>query len=226
MKVWQIALLLLATALLGSACSRNEAAGTAPVSQIPASRTASPAPSPVSPSAAPSPSGITANPSPASSPPVLPAAPVPAPTPVRGTGVGNAAPDFRFNGSDGKTVSLSDLRGHPVVVNFWASWCGPCQAEMPLLEDLSRDTSLRDKGLVFYGVDIGEKEATVQSFMSAHGFTFPVLLDARQDIAEAYNIRAIPATFFIDKDGVIKARRDGAFANKVEIARELAKIVS
>ncbi|MFH0810328.1 MAG: TlpA disulfide reductase family protein [Pseudomonadota bacterium] len=226
MKMWRIALLFLATTLLGSGCSRNESAGAAPLSQIPVSTVASPALSPVSPPAAPPPSAIAANPSPVPSPPILPAVPVPAPTPVRGTGVGNVAPDFRFNGSDGKAVSLSDLRGHPVVINFWATWCGPCQAEMPLLQDLSIDVSLRDKGLVFYAVDIGEKAATVQSFMSARGFTFPVLLDARQDIAEAYNIRAIPATFFIDKDGVIKARRDGAFSNKVEIARELAKIVS
>lgn len=145
-------------------------------------------------------------------------------TAVRGSRPGNLAPDFRFQDTSGKTVTLASLQGHPVVLNFWASWCPPCQAEMPFIERLWQDGTLQRNGLLFYAIDMGEKAETVQSFITSKGYTFPVLLDSNGDISDAYNVRAIPVTFFIDRAGVIKNRREGAFASDTDLVREIVKI--
>ncbi len=203
MKRWQAVLLLAALIVLGGGCSRNEAAGTAPPARTP----------PYTPVAAQSSS-------------IYVASRVPQPTTLRGTGAGNPAPNFGFLDAAGKTVSLTDLRGHPVMLNFWATWCPPCREEMPLIQRVASDTTLRDRGLLFFGANLWEDAGTVRSFMKDGGYTFPVVLDTKHDVSDAYNVRAIPTTFFIDKDGVIKARRDGAFVNEMEMARELAKILS
>ncbi len=153
-----------------------------------------------------------------------------APAPAQGSGegynVGNLAPDFQLRNLDGQAVSLRQFRGRPVLLNFWASWCGPCREEMPLIQQIFEDRVLAGKGLVVLGIDLGEDSATVANFMKNNGFSFPVLLDTKRNVAEEYNIRAIPTTFFVDKNGIIKDIRIGAFPNKSQIIVGLGKIIS
>ncbi|MDO8491296.1 MAG: redoxin domain-containing protein, partial [Dehalococcoidia bacterium] len=91
--------------------------------------------------------------------------------------VGSLAPDFTVKMLTGETLRLSDLRGKPVFLNFWASWCPPCRAEMPILQQVFEDKALSDRGLVLLGIDLGEDPATVDSFMKSNGLSFTVLLD-------------------------------------------------
>lgn len=139
--------------------------------------------------------------------------------------VGKVAPDFQLQNLDGQAVSLSDFRGRPVLLNFWASWCEPCRFEMPFIQKVFEDEVWSEKGLVILGVDIGESPTTVEEFVEAFGLTFPMLLDINQDVALKYNIRGIPTTFLIDKDGIIQNIKVGPFSSKVEIEREVSKFI-
>ena len=139
--------------------------------------------------------------------------------------VGKIAPDFQLATLDGQKITLSTLRGKPVLLNFWASWCGPCRLEMPFIQKIYEDKALTEKGLVILAVDIGENPGTVKDFVTGNGFTFTVLLDRSQDTAHRYNIRGIPATFFINESGIIQDIKVGAFANKADILNHLAKII-
>ncbi len=144
-------------------------------------------------------------------------------TPVEGTQVGNLAPDFQLQNLDGQTASLGDLRGEPVLINFWATWCPPCRDEMPYLQQIYEEWS--GKGLMLLAIDIGESPALVKEFLDEHNLSMPVLLDTESSVAEKYNIIAIPTTLFIDKDGIIREKRIGAFSNKKEIEVYLGKII-
>jgi len=134
------------------------------------------------------------------------------------------APDFQLLSLDGQTVSLSDFRGKPVLLNFWATWCGPCKFEMPFLQEIHEDEEWSEKGLVILAVDVGENPAQVKLFASSLKLSFMVLLDIDQDVALQYNLRAFPTTFFIDKDGIIQDMKIGAFADRAEIEKRLSKI--
>ena len=138
---------------------------------------------------------------------------------------GSLAPDFQLQNLDGQAVSLNDLRGKPVMVNFWATWCGPCRDEMPLIQEIFEDKEWSDKGLVILAVDIGESLSTVKEFVESYGLSFQVLLDSEQGVAKNYNIRGIPATFFIDKDGIIQDMQIGAFTSKAEIEQRLVNSI-
>lgn len=118
-----------------------------------------------------------------------------------------AAPDFTVYDEKGNKVKLSDFKGKPVVLNFWASWCPPCKGEMPHF-DKAYESSKND--VVFLMVDLtdGERETQeiAQKYVQDQGFRFPVYFDKDQQAAAAYGITAIPDTFFIDKSGdVVKA---------------------
>jgi len=139
-------------------------------------------------------------------------------------GVGMPAPDFQFQNPDGQSVSLSDLQGKPVLINFWATWCHPCIYEMPYLQQVYEEWS--DKGLMVLAINIGESSAQVEAFMQSHDLSLPVLLDAKQAVAQKYNIWSIPTTFFIDKDGIIQEKIVGAFPSKIAIEEKLSKIIT
>ena len=141
----------------------------------------------------------------------------PAPPPVQDSGSAKLAPDFRLQNIAGGDVSLSDFRGRPVLINFWATYCGPCRDEMSFIQGVFEDKDWSEQGLVVLAVNLGDPPAKVEEFMEEYGLTFPVLLDARQDAAKAYNVRGIPATFFIDKNGIIKDRQIGAFPSQAKI---------
>lgn len=121
--------------------------------------------------------------------------------------VKKAAPDFTASDIKGLDVSLSDFKGKPVVINFWASWCPPCKAEMPDYEKLYREYS--SKGVVFMMVDLtdGSRETitTAKKFITDSKYTFPVYFDVKYSGANAYKINSIPVSVFVDKDGNISS---------------------
>lgn len=144
---------------------------------------------------------------------------------ARGTEIGNMAPDFQLDNLDGQSVSISDFRGKPVLLNFWASWCPPCRSEMPFFQDTFTNKKWAEEGLVVLAIDIGESPSTVSKFVDKYGLTFPVLLDITQDVSLEYYVRAIPTSFFIDRDGIIREIKIGAFSGLPEIERTLKKII-
>jgi len=117
------------------------------------------------------------------------------------------APDFTLSSLNGTQVSLSALKGSIVLVNFWATWCPPCQAEIPSLKALYE--KLKGKGLVILGVDIAESADVVGTFARDRKMTFPVLLDSNNSVAMIYASQSIPVTYIIDRTGNVLARKVG-----------------
>jgi len=109
------------------------------------------------------------------------------------------APDFTLKQLGGEDVSLSSFRGKVVFLNFWATWCPPCRAEMPSMQSLYE--SLGNESFEILAVDLQESERTVQDYIDEFGFTYPVLLDTRGQVGATYGARSIPTTFLIDADG-------------------------
>ena len=131
--------------------------------------------------------------------------------------VGFLAPDFTLTTTDGERIQLSALRGQPVVLNFWATWCPPCRAEMPALEALWRSNN--SAGLLVLGVDQGESAATVERFArDTVGTTFPLLLDTRREVGAEYGVRALPTTVFIDAEGRIHDIKVGGPLNLASLS--------
>jgi len=116
---------------------------------------------------------------------------------------GQPAPDFDLAALDGGRVKLSDLKGKPVVINFWASWCNPCRREMPDFQAMY--DKYREQGLEVYGINVGESKITVADFRSKVGTNFPILIDEGDQAQADYRILPLPATFFVDRSGTIRA---------------------
>lgn len=114
------------------------------------------------------------------------------------------APDFTVYDADGKEVTLSSLQGKPVVLNFWASWCGPCKSEMPdfqkVYEELGQEVTF---AMVNLTDGLQETTAKAEAHISSKGYTFPVYFDIDQDAANTYGVYSIPTTYIIDRDGYI-----------------------
>jgi peroxiredoxin len=120
--------------------------------------------------------------------------------------IGFLAPDFVLQTSGGEEFKLSAQRGTPVVLNFWATWCPPCRAELPEL----RSASERHAGqITVVGVNQGESAAAVANSALELGLTFPIPLDHQGDVSQLYGVRSLPTTFFIDRDGVIRQIQNG-----------------
>ena len=116
------------------------------------------------------------------------------------------AADFTLKDLEGRVVNLNNLRGKVVLLDFWASWCPPCQRELPLIEKLHKE--FKDKGLVVLGVnDEGAKVA--QDFNKARNFTFPTVEDVQHEVFELYHVEAFPTVFVIDKEGEISTHYVG-----------------
>jgi peroxiredoxin len=121
--------------------------------------------------------------------------------------VENAAPDFTLPQLNGESLTLSDFRGKPTIINFWASWCPPCRQELPALQaayDAHRDE------IGFIAVDVKEEPGTVNSFIKELGLSFPVTFDLDGQVSDvSYEVRGLPTTIFIDVNGVVAARHVG-----------------
>ena len=125
------------------------------------------------------------------------------------------APDFTVTAIDGTKVTLSSLKGTPVILNFWASWCPPCQKEMP---DLQKQFELHGDTIVFMMIDLtdGQQETkeSATSFIEKNQYTFPIYFDETASAITAYNIASIPMTFFINRDGNIVKSVNGMLTEK------------
>lgn len=134
------------------------------------------------------------------------------------------APDFIVFDADGKEFKLSDLRGKPVVLNFWASWCPPCRVEMPHFNEVYKEMKDKVSFMMVDQVDgMRETAESGRRYIEEQGFSFPVYYDIKQQAAIAYGIRSIPVTLFIDSDGNIAGGYQGAI-EKETLIRGINKI--
>jgi peroxiredoxin len=121
---------------------------------------------------------------------------------------GKKAPDFTLPMIDGQDLKLSEQKGNVVVLDFWATWCGPCVKALPHVQELASDTELAQKGLKVYAVNMTtwkpETEEKAREFVKANNYTFPVPLDREGKLAESYKIQGIPTQVVIGRDGMIK----------------------
>ena len=136
-----------------------------------------------------------------------------------GTEVGMRAPDFTLPGLQQDDVKLSDFRGKKVFLNFWATWCPPCQEEMPDIQQLYENNQ---KNVAIVAVNIGESKAKAASYMMENQLDFRVLIDQNRKIAQEYMVRGIPTSYFLNEDGVIIEKHTGALSydqmvNKLEL---------
>lgn len=136
--------------------------------------------------------------------------------------VGYYPPDFTLSTLEGKSVKLSDLKGKPLWVNFWATWCPPCRAEMPEMKQ--KYAQFKDKGLVILGVDMSEDPGTVKQFVKGNGYNWTFLLDSGGQVASQYYVTGIPTHLFIGTDGVIKAMQVGGIPSSM-MDRYLSQII-
>jgi cytochrome c biogenesis protein CcmG/thiol:disulfide interchange protein DsbE len=117
---------------------------------------------------------------------------------------GFLAPDFELKTITGETMKLSDLRGQAVLVNLWATWCPPCRAEMPAIEKIYNE--YKGEGLVVLAVNMTYQDtfANIEPFIKEYGLTFPILLDETNSVGSAYQLRSLPSSFFINREGIIQ----------------------
>jgi cytochrome c biogenesis protein CcmG/thiol:disulfide interchange protein DsbE len=136
--------------------------------------------------------------------------------------VKESAPDFTLGLLDGRRIGYGEVKGKPILVNFFASWCLPCREEMPAIEKISRE--YRSKGVVFLGVAVDDTETKMRDFVSRYEVTFPVGLDDGAAIQKSFGLYGIPTTYFIDKQGIINYFHTGAVTEEL-LRHELDKLL-
>ncbi|WP_436372431.1 TlpA disulfide reductase family protein [Cytobacillus sp. BC1816] len=137
---------------------------------------------------------------------------------------GDLAPDFELTDMEGNPVKLSDFRGKAVLLNFWASWCPPCRAEMPHMEKLYN--KYKDKNFDILAVNLTNTEKNsgdAEKFVKELGLTFTIPMDVKGEAGSDYNIMAYPTSYFIDSDGVIREKVLGAL-NEEYMEQEIKKL--
>jgi len=138
-----------------------------------------------------------------------------------GVNEGNLARDFRLEGLDGKDVSLSNFEGKVVLINFWATWCAPCRAEVPDLQ--AAYEAHQSNGFVVLGVNVEESPAVVEPFVAEFGMTYPVLLDETGDVLKLYRAIGLPMSLLVDREGLIQARHIG-YLSEAQLADYLEQV--
>ena len=120
---------------------------------------------------------------------------------------GRPAPDFALRSSTGENLRLSEYRGDVVMINFWATWCGPCRQEMPLLDDLYN--RYQRVGFNLLGVNIDDDSSRAMDMMAELGVDFPVLFDDRKEVSRMYEVDAMPVTVLVDREGNVRYVHQG-----------------
>ena len=121
--------------------------------------------------------------------------------------MGQAAPDFALKSSTGENLRLSEFRGDVVMINFWATWCGPCRQEMPLLDELYQ--RYERVGFSLLGVNIDDDSRKAMTMISDLGVNFPVLFDSTKAVSKLYQVDAMPVTVIVDRDGKVRYVHQG-----------------
>jgi cytochrome c biogenesis protein CcmG, thiol:disulfide interchange protein DsbE len=137
--------------------------------------------------------------------------------------LGGPAPDFTLQTVDGETVQLAQLKGKPVWINFWATWCVPCREEMPAMQELY--DQYRDQGLVIVAVNMEEDAATVRRWIEGGGYGFTFVVDSDGQQVKRYNVTAAPTSYFVGRDGVIRDLKLGQIS-RGEMVAKLDKLLS
>lgn len=137
--------------------------------------------------------------------------------------LGDPAPDFTLKNLEGEKVNLSDFKGQPVLINFWATWCPPCRFEMPAIQKMY--DQYKEDGFVVLAVDVQESITQVQQYIDQGGYTFPVLLDYTGEISDLYRIRAFPTSYFVDPEGNIAVAHRGMMTESV-LQQYMARIMA
>ena len=135
-----------------------------------------------------------------------------------------AAKDFTLKSRDGKNLRLAEMRGQVVMLNFWASWCGPCRQEMPILEQLNN--KYKKLGFTVWGVNVDEDPALAEKLLKETNVTFPILLDSKSTVSELYGVDAMPTTVMVDRDGNVRFRhRSYKPGTEVEYENQIKALV-
>ena len=137
----------------------------------------------------------------------------------------NLAPDFTVTDAEGNPVKLSDFRGKGVVLNFWASWCGPCKSEMPHFQEAYEEYG-EDVHFLMVNMSeaLGDSRANADAFLTEGGYSFPVYYDDNAECAYGYGVSGIPMTFFIDAQGNLVSSKTGMIA-KADLERRILTIL-
>lgn len=127
--------------------------------------------------------------------------------PAWSAAVSGPAPNFTLKSLDGKNLKLSEMAGNVVLINFWASWCGPCLQEMPLLNKIHK--KYEPLGFTVLGVNVEENSSNARAFLADRGVEFPVLLDTKNQVSKMYDVIAMPTTVLVDRDGNMRFLHKG-----------------
>ncbi len=132
------------------------------------------------------------------------------------------APDFTLPTLDGSSVTLSDLRGKPVMLTFWTIHCPACDFQMPYIQAFYNEWA--NEKVTLITINAGDSAAAVHNYVTSSGLTFPVLLDLKKRVSQTYGIPGVPVTFIIDAEGILKAYKIGAFQSRKQIEEALAQV--
>ena len=139
---------------------------------------------------------------------------------------GFPAPDFTLDTLEGSQMTLSDLRGKVVIVNLWTSWCPPCRAEMPAIEQIYQENKAQGLEVLAVNSTYQDSELAAASFAQEFGLTFPVLLDRDGSVSKRYQLLALPTTYFIDRQGIIRAVVPGGPMSETLIESKIVDLLA
>ncbi len=140
---------------------------------------------------------------------------------VRAEALSGPAPDFTLRSNTGKNLKLSEFRGQVVLLNFWASWCGPCRQEMPALDKLHK--RYRKLGFTVLGVNVEEDSRQARQLLKEVKVSFPILFDTRNQASQLYHVEAMPTTVIIDRDGNMRYLHKGYKPGEERLYRKWVK---